>query len=563
MKVTILQGINLENPITTIKIECDAEPKKDLLDLVKSFHPVFMENYKFEGKQVSILSKLPHLWKEAAIALNNQATGEWSDKEAKDYLLDTVIKNQVKSMSTVPLIRAAHELGYETVQFFMKEGIKPKPGALYNRYYTVGIGSEQEVMVSISSSKDSYLGVKIQRDKWLTNKLISRLGFPIAKWEIVENKEDLAEIVKDYPKPFIIKPGGLTGGSGVTTNLYTVEDAEKAWDYAKKSINRKNRSLWQQKVMIQQQVNSQAGEDYRLLVISGKLKIATKRIPAFVTGDGTHTVAELIDDKNKDPRRNISDPTHILKPIKIDEAMHNYLEKQGLSIDYVPKKDEKVRIRLPASMSQGGVTEDVTDIVHPQIRSMVESIAASMHAFTIGADVMCLDITKPLTPENGTILEVNTMPEAYLNLFPVYGTQYPEVANFYIKELVKNNVRCFKAVAIGAKNLSVKEISRMVRSEAGLEKDQNVGLYHDRKIYINGLEINSELESWEAIESLKVNAGLHAIVLVYDTVEKIKRQGLGFDKIDLVYVSNSFDGVKDKLIEYKDIGLIDEVKELS
>ncbi len=39
--------------------------------------------------------------------------------------------------------------------------------------------------------------------------------------------------------------------------------------------------------MIQEQV---PGEDYRLLVIDGKLEVVTKRIPAFVIGDGKHTI---------------------------------------------------------------------------------------------------------------------------------------------------------------------------------------------------------------------------------------------------------------------------------
>ena len=101
--------------------------------------------------------------------------------------------------------------------------------------------------------------------------------------------------------------------------------------------------------MIQEQVY---GEDYRLLVINGKPQIATKRIPAFVTGDGSKSIKELIEQENSDPRRDIKNPAHILKPIKIDEPLIKYLTQQNLTLDSIPEKGQRVYVRKVASMSQ-------------------------------------------------------------------------------------------------------------------------------------------------------------------------------------------------------------------
>jgi cyanophycin synthetase len=79
-------------------------------------------------------------------------------------------------------------------------------------------------------------------------------------------------------------------------------------------------------------------------------------------------------------------------------------------------------------MSQGGITEDFTDQVGPEIKYIVESIASSIHAFVVGVDILCRDISKPLTKDNGGIIEINTKPEAYLNLYPVIGKQRENVA---------------------------------------------------------------------------------------------------------------------------------------
>src|SRR3546814_8580410 len=49
----------------------------------------------------------------------------------------------------------------------------------------------------------------------------------------------------------------------------------------------------------------QPGDDHRLLVINGELIAATKRTPGHVVGDGTHTIAELVEAVNQDPRRGV------------------------------------------------------------------------------------------------------------------------------------------------------------------------------------------------------------------------------------------------------------------
>ena len=62
-----------------------------------------------------------------------------------------------------------------------------------------------------------------------------------------------------------------------------------------------------------------AGNDYRCLVIGGKVAAIAERVPASVVGDGAHTVRELVDIANADPRRGIGHEK-VLTRIKVDEA---------------------------------------------------------------------------------------------------------------------------------------------------------------------------------------------------------------------------------------------------
>jgi len=560
MQVKVIQGKSLKSPITSIVIELDSPQTSDslyttdniqsikkLVDEIKNYHPVFMHDYTLEGNTLQIFSKLTHLWIESAPTLNQIALGEKPFEEGKLYLLQEVIRRQVLSMSTIPLLHSAQQKNLEITQFYMKEGIMPEPHSYLNRHYCIGCGRNSHIIVSFAGTGDSHIAQKSQKDKWLSNTIIERLGLPLAQWQEVKSKKELAEVFETFPKPFVLKPTGLVGGSGVSTGITTLEKANEAYDYAVKSIEAKDRPTWQRKIMIQKQVE---GEDYRILVVGGKVTLATKRIPAYVIGDGVNNLRQLIIETNKDPRRNELDPTHVLKPIDFDEMLDKYLDEQGFNLDYIPQKDENVRLRKPASMSLGGITEDFTDKVHPQIKIICETIASSLHAFVLGVDVLCKDISQPLDGDkNGSIIEINTMPEAYLNAFPVIGRQYPEIGDIYLERLLSDRKPCKRVVTVGKQmanwDVCMRELENhgVLDSSMGNEETHNeskdkdtgsIGVYQEGSIYINGEEIKSGLTAHEAREALKINGSLGVIVFAYTNRDELEQVGSGFDEIDFV-----------------------------
>lgn len=558
-----IQGLNLESQFTTVKIELkgkDIGQITKLLDTIRSFHPIFFKEYVLSSDELSIRSKLPAIWRESEEYIQKLSSGEITYEKAYEGVVDTVIAKRVKSMSTIPLLHAAHNKNIETNLAVLNrkivEGYELGYSNTFNRYYVIGCGKGSQITGSIASSKDAAIAQKIQRDKWSTNAIIERLGLPIPKWQILEEERDIEKIWKEYQKPVVIKPTGLTGGKGVTVGIESIENAKKAFNRAKKETDNKVRSPWQTKIMIQEQV---AGEDYRLLVINGKLEVATKRIPAFIVGDGKKNIKELIEETNLDPRRDITNPAHILKPIIIDEPLLDLLEKNNLTLESIPEKDMKVFVRNIASMSQGGITEDCTDNVSKEIKILVESIAQSIHAFTLGVDVMCKDLSKPLTKENGAILEINTMPEAYLNLFPVLGTEREYVAERFVDGLLSEN-KCNKYVVVGQ---SMKDIPTTLRKWWRKDKDQNIGEIIDDRYYINGIQINYGLERWHAFEAIKCNASLDTIILHHRDWNSVKEDGLGFDHINTLYITKDMTKEKEyiKLMKkYKSMKLIDNIK---
>ena len=568
-KIQVLQGLNLQSDISSIIITLQkTDSITKLLDLIKGFHPIFMKEYKFEDGKVIIRSKLTFLWREMAETLIQLSEEKISYEDAKEYVLNQLIKQRVKSMSTIPILHTAHTLLYEVTPTVIEKDLVPSAEEGYsytwNRYYTLGSGKNSEITCSISSSKDSHFAVKTQRDKWSTNEYMQRMGLDIPKWEVVKDKDHIKKVWNDYEKPVVIKPTGLTGGSGVTVGINSIEEAYKAFDIAQENTLRHIDKKWQQKIMIEEQVEGDKnGADYRLLVIDGCLKVCTKRIPAFVIGDGNSTIEQLIEKENKDPRRDISNPAHTLKPIVINDPMTRLLEQKGLTLSSIPKKNEQVYVRNVASMSQGGTTEDYTDKVSPEVKIMVESLAQSTHAFVLGVDVIANDISKPLTKDNGGILEINTMPESYLNFFPTIGEQRKDALEFFVKRLLKDN-KTKQIVTIG---YFEKDIPTLLKEKnpfkSYLNKGDTVGEYKNEEIIINGLSINKGIEKTRAIEALKINASLDAIIIHHRDWEDIEEIGFGFDRIDMLIISKKLRERNEyfKIIKrYKKKGLIDNIK---
>lgn len=560
--VQVLQGLNLDSSISTIKIKLEeTEDTLKLLELIRSFHPIFISEYKFEKDQLILKSPATYLWRELSSILQKLSNKELTYEKAREYAVETVIKERMSSMATIPILYHAYQQGYEVTPTVIEEE-RVTYTKTYNRHYTLGIGKQSQIIYSISSSKDSKIAKEIQKDKWSTNLMIQRMGLPLPQWQVIDNQTQLEEVWNKYEKPVVIKPVGLNGGHGVVTKIKTIEEAKKAFKFAQDACSKHIGKEWQNKIMIQEQVS---GEDYRLLVINNHLEVATKRIPAFVVGDGKHTIEELIKITNTDPKRDITSPAHTLKPIDIDETLTSYLEDQNLKLSSIPKNQDKIYVRKVASMSQGGITEDFTDKVGPEIKAIVESIASSIHAFTLGVDVMCKDISKPLTKENGAILEVNTMPEAYLNVYPVIGQPREYVYEKFVKTLLEGN-KTKQIVVVGHSTEDIPTLLRK-RSLFGsyIKQTDVVGEYKDGRILINGLEINKGLEKWKAIEGLKVNASIDAMIIHHRNIEDVEETGFGFNHIDLLIVENKYlqdRNFRKTIRRYKMRGLISKIKRI-
>jgi cyanophycin synthetase len=544
MNIKVLQGLNLEYNSTTIVAQME-KVKPDLIEFFKEIHGIFLKDYEIKDSKILIVkTDLPSLWKmpEFLQPIEDFSTDKITIEEAKERMLE-LTKKQVYSMSSVPIFQAAQKRGYETIRIFTNGEILSKN--IMNRYFTVGIGREFGVFVSAGTTGDSSLAKKVQKNKTWTNQLIESMELPIADWAKVKSREELPQIAEKIGFPCVIKPVGLTAGHGVHVGIKNLKQLCEAYDSIQDYLDNMTyaKSSWQKRIIVQEMVS---GDDYRVLVVNGKVEIATHRIPARVTGDGEHTIKELIEIENQNPARDVSIPTHTLKKITIDEKLKAVVKENGYNLDDVPPKDEVVYVRKVASMSQGGITADVTDKIHPQIKAICESIAQTIQANVLGVDVLAVDISKPLTIDNGSIIEMNTMPEIYLNAFPVIGKDYPDIGEKIIDGMIDPEVHTNTVIALG--EFTTEELAEKTRTN--IEDAGRIGIYSKGAIYINGQKICKTTSIHNAVLGLKKNGSLGTIVINYENEKQVAENGFGFNEIDLAIVKkNSSATLKNRIKE--------------
>src|SRR5206468_3522334 len=142
-------------------------------------------------------------------------------------------------------------------------------------------------------------------------------------------------------------------GRGVTVDVADADALKVAYTRAYEVANQ---------VIVERRL---IGRDYRVLVVNGEVVAVAERVPAQIIGDSIHSVGELIEEANRDPRRG-NGHENAMTRIKVDEAMLALLAQAGLGLDSIPRIGQAVRLRDTANLSTGGTAVDQTDRIHPE-----------------------------------------------------------------------------------------------------------------------------------------------------------------------------------------------------
>ncbi len=251
--------------------------------------------------------------------------------------------------------------------------------------------------------------MELASDKEETNKILAGLGLPVPQQELVQSEREAVRAARRIGFPVVTKPYNGNHGRGISIRLTTDEEVAQGFLVAKEH----SRS-----VIVETYLE---GDDHRLLVVNGELVAATRRTPGHVVGDGAHTITELIEKVNQDPRRGVGHEK-VLTRLELDAQAHKMLDRAGMTAETVPQQGQVVYLRSTANLSTGGTATDVTDVIHPDNREMAERAVRAIGLDVGGVDFLSKDITESYRAIGGGICEVNAAPGFRMHVAPSEGT---------------------------------------------------------------------------------------------------------------------------------------------
>ncbi|MGA7936186.1 MAG: cyanophycin synthetase [Kovacikia sp.] len=326
-------------------------------------------------------------------------TGHYPKAELEKDL-DDLMKLRAEAAlgaSTEALVREAETLGIPWIQLETFDLLQ------------FGYGKYQKRIQAALTSHSNVLGVELACDKESTKQILANLGVPVPLGIVVNSFNELEDAIHRLGGyPIVIKPLNGNHGRGITIDIQSWEQAAVAYDRAR-DISKG--------VIVE---HFYQGRDHRILVVNHKVVAVAERVPAHVVGNGTATIAQLVEQENQDFRRG-KGHDNMLTQIQLDGATDEMLSRQGYTLDTILQPGEICYLRATANLSTGGTAIDRTDDIHPETIWMAERVSRIIGLDVAGIDVITTDITSPLHEADGVIVEVNAAPGLRMHVSPSQG----------------------------------------------------------------------------------------------------------------------------------------------
>jgi len=220
-----------------------------------------------------------------------------------------------------------------------------------------------------------------------------------------------SDLLKEQlPYPLVAKP--VVGS--FSKNVYTNINSQEELISAAKAIE-----ATREEILVEKHI---PGDHFRILVVDHQYIGCAERRAANVTGDGQHTISELIELRNQEPGRAERDATHTTNhKIVFDTTSEQILKEKSLTSSTILPRGRMLKIQHKITAALGSDYVDYTDKLHKSIVEKCISFTKHFRAFVIGFDLIASDITKPLEETGGAFNEYNMLPYIDLNENPNIG----------------------------------------------------------------------------------------------------------------------------------------------
>jgi cyanophycin synthetase len=387
----------------------------------------------------------------------------------------------------------------------------------------LGHGRFQKRIEATTTSNTSMIATEIAQNKGLCSRILADLGLPVPEQRVVYSVKDALRAADRISYPVVVKPLDGNHGRGVSVNLNSDEEVEAAFHAAAKHSD---------SVIVESYVK---GYDHRILVVNGELVAAARRMPGHVVGDGSSSVAALVAEINKDPRRGVGHE-NVLTRLELDAQALRLLTEAGLTVDSVPAAGDVIFLRSTANLSTGGTAIDVTDVIHPDNREMAIRAIKAVGLDVGGVDFLSMDITKSYRDIGGGICEINAGPGFRMHVAPSEGKPRDvagKVMDMLYPPGTPRRVPTAAITGTNGKTTTARMLANIMK-----QSGQYVGLTTTDAVYINGtLTVKGDMTGPTAAGMVLKDPQVDFAVL--ETARGgILRAGLGYDRCDVGAVLN-------------------------
>jgi GNAT-family acetyltransferase (TIGR03103 family) len=300
-------------------------------------------------------------------------------------------KNRINEQLFVPpsLERKLNPYAKIIIKEAQRRGIGVKVLDEDFNYFSLELGGRSIVCRESLTELTSAIAMSRCDDKRLTHRVLSLAGLAVPEQiEAGSRRKNKAAI--ERLKHVVVKPARGEQGNGVCVGIQTLENLEKAVQYANQFCP---------DVIIEKCVE---GEDLRIIVIDFKVVAAAVRRPPEITGTGKHTISELIEKYNRRRKAATGGESHV----PMDDETTRCVRSAGYGLESVLPAGEKINLRKAANLHTGGTIHDVTEQLHPRLSAAAEEAARALDIPVTGLDFLVPNVSGP----EYVIVEANERP---------------------------------------------------------------------------------------------------------------------------------------------------------
>lgn len=387
----------------------------------------------------------------------------------------------------------------------------------------LGLGKHSRVLESSLPDSTSCISADMAGDKQLTKQLLGDHMIPVPEGEVAYNEEMAMAVGERLGYPVVVKPLDSNQGKGVTLGIRDREGVRRAFREA---------AGYSRAAIVEKHIR---GRDFRILVTGNRVSAVAERKPPSVTGDGRHTIGELVEMENRNPLRG-EDHEKPLTRIRLDEVAKELLMRKGMNPHTIPQEGEMVHLRENGNLSTGGNARDCTGEIHAANCEIAVRAAKIMGLDIAGIDMTAEDIGVPVDGNNGAVIEVNAAPGLRMHLMPTLGKPRNVAGDILDLMFPQDKPVSIPVISITGTNGKT-TTTRLIRHTLAA-MGWTVGMTSTSGIYV-GDDCIQKGDTTGALSARLVLAHKSVEAAVLETARGgMVRRGLGYDLADVGVVVN-------------------------